>query len=89
MRQRRLLLVSKRLVAKVCVFIFFVFFDFVLCSAAALALDVGHSNTFPVFVDQVKATLKGWNKEKFDALVNNAGTKKFYLFIIIIIENKY
>ena len=43
--------------------------------AAALHLDVSKSETFDNFVDEVKKTLTAtWNTERFDHLVNNAGT---------------
>lgn len=41
--------------------------------AAALQLDVGASAGFDAFVAQVKATLRGWDRERIDHLVNNAG----------------
>lgn len=41
--------------------------------AAALALDVGRSSTFPAFVEAVQEVLSGWGRESFDFLVNNAG----------------
>jgi NAD(P)-dependent dehydrogenase (short-subunit alcohol dehydrogenase family) len=43
--------------------------------AAALQLDVGDSTSFDSFVAQVADTLRThWQREQFDALVNNAGT---------------
>ncbi|MCW5808392.1 MAG: SDR family oxidoreductase [Deltaproteobacteria bacterium] len=42
--------------------------------AAALALDVAASSTFPAFVEQVRATLRGWGRDRVTALVNNAGS---------------
>jgi NAD(P)-dependent dehydrogenase (short-subunit alcohol dehydrogenase family) len=43
-------------------------------SAVALPLDVGRSETFPAFVDSVRAELgRRWNRTTFDLLVNNAG----------------
>jgi NAD(P)-dependent dehydrogenase (short-subunit alcohol dehydrogenase family) len=42
--------------------------------AAALQLDVGDSSSFDPFVAQVADTLRThWQREQFDALVNNAG----------------
>ena len=43
--------------------------------AAALHLDVGTSATFADFAREVQTTLKkNWQRERFDYLVNNAGT---------------
>ncbi len=41
--------------------------------AAALALDVGDSASFPAFADEVRRVLAGWGRERIDHLVNNAG----------------
>ncbi len=42
--------------------------------AVALPLDVGHSQGFKAFADQVKTALATtWQRERFDHLVNNAG----------------
>ena len=42
--------------------------------AVALALDVGHSETFAGFAAEVKRALQEtWGRETFDFLVNNAG----------------
>ena len=42
--------------------------------AIALELDVGESASFAAFVDNVKTALQqGWQRERFDYLVNNAG----------------
>ncbi len=41
--------------------------------AQALPLDVGASAGFPAFVEAVAATLAGWGRDRFDALVHNAG----------------
>ena len=41
--------------------------------AAALRLDVGDASTFDGFVDRVRGVLQGWDVERFDFLVNNAG----------------
>lgn len=40
---------------------------------AALPLDVANSKTFDAFAAQLRATLAGWQRERFDWLVNNAG----------------
>ena len=43
--------------------------------AVALQLDVAQSSTFAGFAEQVSAALKGhWDTERFQVLVNNAGT---------------
>jgi NAD(P)-dependent dehydrogenase (short-subunit alcohol dehydrogenase family) len=42
--------------------------------AAALQLDTGKSETFDAFAAQVRDVLKGFGAERFDFLVNNAGT---------------
>ncbi len=42
--------------------------------AAALQLDTGNVATFDAFVENVRAVLKGWGRERFNFLVNNAGT---------------
>ncbi|WP_174292920.1 SDR family NAD(P)-dependent oxidoreductase [Sphingomonas bacterium] len=42
--------------------------------AAALQLDVGDAASFDGFVDRVRETLAAWGAERFDHLVNNAGT---------------
>ncbi|HWP17768.1 MAG TPA: SDR family oxidoreductase [Burkholderiaceae bacterium] len=41
--------------------------------AVALQLDVSDVSTFPAFVERVRATLRGWDRERFDHLINNAG----------------
>ncbi len=42
--------------------------------AVALQLDVGQSTSFAAFAAQVKTALhEGWQRERFDYLVNNAG----------------
>jgi len=41
--------------------------------SAALPLDVANSRTFDAFAAQLRATLAGWQRERFDWLVNNAG----------------
>lgn len=43
--------------------------------AAILRLDVGRSDSFPAFASAVRAELaRVWKRERFDYLVNNAGT---------------
>lgn len=43
-------------------------------TAVALQLDVGRSDTFPAFREQVVAALRDtWQRDTFDHLVNNAG----------------
>lgn len=42
--------------------------------AAALQLDTGKVAAFDAFTDDVRRTLAGWQAERFDYLVNNAGT---------------
>ncbi len=43
--------------------------------AVALPLDVGDSSTFAAFADAVRAALRThWQRETFDALLNNAGS---------------
>lgn len=42
--------------------------------ATALQLDTGEVGTFAGFVDEVRRVLGGWGAERFDFLVNNAGT---------------
>ncbi len=41
--------------------------------AVALPLDVGDSERFAAFAAQVQDVLGGWQRERLDALVNNAG----------------
>lgn len=42
--------------------------------AVALALDVGHTSTFPAFRQEIAEALRGtWGRSDFDYLVNNAG----------------
>jgi NAD(P)-dependent dehydrogenase (short-subunit alcohol dehydrogenase family) len=49
--------------------------------AAALALDVRDTNSFGAFADQLKATLHDvFDRERFDMLVNNAGTGLYVPF---------
>ncbi|MBZ9868077.1 SDR family oxidoreductase [Mesorhizobium sp. CA15] len=43
--------------------------------AAALELDAGAGASFPAFVESLKKTLREiWQRDRFDYLVNNAGT---------------
>ena len=42
--------------------------------AAAVQLDTSEVKTFDGFVREVGKTLQGWGRERFDYLVNNAGT---------------
>ncbi|HEV8001473.1 MAG TPA: SDR family oxidoreductase [Planctomycetaceae bacterium] len=44
------------------------------CKAVALQLDTGNIRTFDSFVKQVRQSLAELNAERFDYLVNNAGT---------------
>jgi NAD(P)-dependent dehydrogenase (short-subunit alcohol dehydrogenase family) len=49
--------------------------------AVALQLDVGDSRSFGAFAERVKAELaRVWKKDRFDFLVNNAGTGHHALF---------
>jgi NAD(P)-dependent dehydrogenase (short-subunit alcohol dehydrogenase family) len=49
--------------------------------AAALQLNAGEIKTFDTFFDELKLTLKNkFNTERFDFLVNNAGTALYSLF---------
>jgi NAD(P)-dependent dehydrogenase (short-subunit alcohol dehydrogenase family) len=41
--------------------------------AAALPLDVSACRSFDAFAAQLRDTLSGWQRERFDHLVNNAG----------------
>ncbi|AOW12565.1 hypothetical protein LPB72_16100 [Hydrogenophaga crassostreae] len=43
--------------------------------AVALSLDVAQTTSFPAFADSLgEALQRGWRRERFDHLVNNAGT---------------
>ncbi|MBB3592087.1 NAD(P)-dependent dehydrogenase (short-subunit alcohol dehydrogenase family) [Rhizobium sp. BK529] len=44
------------------------------CKAAALQLDTGNVEAFDAFVGSVRSVLKSWGRDRFDFLVNNAGT---------------
>ena len=41
--------------------------------AAGFRLDTGDLHTFDGFVADVRKTLQGWGRDRFDYLVNNAG----------------
>jgi NAD(P)-dependent dehydrogenase (short-subunit alcohol dehydrogenase family) len=41
--------------------------------AVAVQLDAGEISAFPAFVESVKAILRGWGRDRFDFLINNAG----------------
>ncbi|MCP3097407.1 SDR family oxidoreductase [Myxococcus sp. K15C18031901] len=50
--------------------------------AVALRLDVGRPDTFDAFVAQVREALKQtWGRERFESLVNNAGTGGYAPFV--------
>jgi NAD(P)-dependent dehydrogenase (short-subunit alcohol dehydrogenase family) len=42
--------------------------------AAAIQLDTGNTKAFDGFAQEVAKTLRNWGRERFDYLVNNAGT---------------
>ena len=42
--------------------------------AAAFRLDVGNVPAFDGFVGEVRKTLQHWGRDRFDYLVNNAGS---------------
>ncbi len=42
--------------------------------AFALRLDTGDTSAFPAFADELRRALADWGAERFDYLVNNAGT---------------
>ncbi|WP_366941385.1 SDR family oxidoreductase [Acidocella sp.] len=42
--------------------------------AVALQLNTGDAGSFDGFVERLRAALAGWGSERFDYLVNNAGT---------------
>ncbi|KXV07953.1 3-oxoacyl-ACP reductase [Caballeronia megalochromosomata] len=44
------------------------------CKAKALQLDAGDTRAFDAFVTGVRNTLADWGADRFDFLVNNAGT---------------
>ncbi|MEV4314946.1 SDR family oxidoreductase [Actinocrispum sp. NPDC049592] len=49
-------------------------------TAVALPLDVGRSDTFAAFRAEVVEVLRGWDRDTFDVLVNNAGFAKTAMF---------
>jgi NAD(P)-dependent dehydrogenase (short-subunit alcohol dehydrogenase family) len=44
--------------------------------AAALRLDTGDIASFPAFAERFRETLRAWDRETFDFLVNNAGMNR-------------
>ncbi|GGE66805.1 NAD(P)-dependent dehydrogenase (short-subunit alcohol dehydrogenase family) [Pedobacter psychrotolerans] len=57
-------------------------------NAAALQLDVSDAKTFDTFFEEVKSILSSvFNKDKFDFLINNAGTGHHALFAETQIED--
>ena len=50
--------------------------------AVALQLDTGETSAFPGFADEVRRVLAGWGAERFDYLVNMAGTSHSGAFAI-------
>ena len=48
--------------------------------AVALRLDTGDTSGFAGFVEEVRRVLGGWGAERFDYLVNNAGTSHHAAF---------
>ena len=48
--------------------------------AAAFRLDTGDIRSFDGFVAAVRETLQGWDRERFDYLVNNAGNSQHINF---------
>ena len=51
--------------------------------AAAFQLDTGNIKLFDGFVNDVRGTLRSWGRERFDSLVNNAGTSSVTFTIIV------
>lgn len=49
--------------------------------AAALQLDVGETKTFDTFLDALKTALAKFDADRFDFLVNNAGTSSGMSFL--------
>lgn len=45
--------------------------------AMALPLDMGDTGAFPAFADAVSSVLADWGPDRFDYLVNNAGTAHY------------
>src|SRR5215467_1513502 len=50
------------------------------CRARALPLDTGLVGSFDGFVQKVRQTLADWGSQRFDFLVNNAGTSHHKAF---------
>jgi NAD(P)-dependent dehydrogenase (short-subunit alcohol dehydrogenase family) len=48
--------------------------------AAAFCLDTGDTRAFDAFVAEVRKTLEGWGRDRFDYLVNNAGNSQHINF---------
>ncbi len=49
--------------------------------AVAIQLDTAHAAAFPTFATQVRDALKAtWNRDRFDFLINNAGTALYAPF---------
>lgn len=48
--------------------------------AVALQLDTGDTHAFPAFADEVRRVLREWGSERFNYLVNMAGTSHSGLF---------
>lgn len=48
--------------------------------AAAFRLDTGNTSSFEQFAGEVRRTLKRWDRERFDFLVNNAGNSLYAPF---------
>jgi NAD(P)-dependent dehydrogenase (short-subunit alcohol dehydrogenase family) len=48
--------------------------------AVALQLDTGDTSAFPRFAEEIRRVLSGWNAERFNFLVNMAGTSHSGLF---------
>jgi NAD(P)-dependent dehydrogenase (short-subunit alcohol dehydrogenase family) len=44
--------------------------------AVAFRLDTGDTRAFDAFVAEVRKTLEGWGRDRFDYLVNNAGNSQ-------------
>lgn len=55
-------------------------------NAAAIQLDVADSATFESFADKVRQALQIFRKERFDFLVNNAGTSSGMSFLNAVEE---
>lgn len=48
--------------------------------AAAFRLDTGDTRAFDAFIAEVRKTLQGWGRDRFDYLVNNAGNSQHINF---------